>query len=185
MTPPITVIPAMFSDITLDDVIAETQPEQYDYSFMGRSGPRPRRERWYHDDGRSYTYSGVTLQSGTWGPLLMSIRERLQVVVSSEPVWFNSCLVNLYRDGSDYVGWHADDEPGVEDIIASVSFGASRVFKVRPSAVSSKAVATPYTLNHGDVVIMHDGCQAKWQHCIPKTRRDVGPRLSLTFRITR
>lgn len=46
---------------------------------------------------------------------------------------FNSVLLNRYKGGNDYVGWHSDDEKlyGSQPEIASVSFGCERDFLLK------------------------------------------------------
>ena len=58
------------------------------------------------------------------------MRERLERQFDAG---FNSVLANLYRDGSDRLGFHRDSEPELrpEPLIASVSPGATRRFRLR------------------------------------------------------
>ena len=109
-----------------------------------------------------------------------------------EPAWasledryerrFISMGANYYRSGDDSVAWHADrnrrEVPN--PTIAIVVLGERRNFRLRPAA----AGPSPVTLRagHGDLLVMGGACQHRWQHCVPKTRRPVGPRVSLTFR---
>lgn len=109
-----------------------------------------------------------------------------------EPAWaslegryerrFISVGANYYRDGDDSVAWHADrNRREVRNpTIAIVVLGERRSFRLRPVA----AGPSPVTLRagHGDLLVMGGACQHRWQHCVPKTRRPVGPRVSLTFR---
>ena len=107
---------------------------------------------------------------------------------------FNSCLLNLYRDGSDHVPWHADDEPVYGDLndctIASVSLGASRLFQIRQSSFEdtedTRFAAPPrwkYTLHSGSLLVMRGATQRHYQHRVPKReRRPVGARINATFR---
>jgi alkylated DNA repair dioxygenase AlkB len=90
--------------------------------------------------------------------------------------------VNLYRDGTDGVGWHADDEPenGVEPVIASVSLGATRRFDLRHR---ESGITIKTELEHGSVVVMSGLSQHCWVHQIAKTKTLVGPRINLTFRL--
>ena len=111
-------------------------------------------------------------------------------------VAFNSCLLNLYRDGSDHVPWHADDEPVYGDLtdctIASVSLGASRLFQIRQNPIEdtgdthAAAAAAPrwkYTLHSGSLLVMRGATQRHYQHRVPKReRRPVGARINATFR---
>jgi alkylated DNA repair dioxygenase AlkB len=91
-------------------------------------------------------------------------------------------LANLYRDGNDSMGWHADDEPelGDEPVIASVSLGAERDFTLRRRDRRGQTVAMP--LPHGSLLLMAGPTQRHWQHALPKRRRMREPRINLTFR---
>lgn len=92
---------------------------------------------------------------------------------------FNSVLCNYYRGGNDSMGWHRDNEPEIDTAcIASLSFGAARRFKMRHRD-SREVVAID--LEGGSILMMVD-CQDKWEHGVPKTKKDVGPRINLTFR---
>jgi hypothetical protein len=95
---------------------------------------------------------------------------------------FNGVVVNRYRDGSDSVSWHSDNEVTLDPAgaIVSLSIGASRAFQFRQRRATSGG--HQLTLHDGDVVIMHRGCQESFQHQLPKTRKPVGERFNLTFR---
>jgi alkylated DNA repair dioxygenase AlkB len=146
--------------------------------LFGREIPIPRLNAWYGDEGRTYSYSGIRLDPQPWTPLLADLRDQ---VGSAAGVRFNSVLANLYRNGSDSVGWHADDEPelGHGPVIASLSFGATRSLQMRRRDGTHRAVVD---LRDGDLMVMRGLAQALWMHRIPKVSREVGPRVSLTFR---
>lgn len=93
---------------------------------------------------------------------------------------FNSCLAVLYRDGSDSVAWHADDERDMGETVLSVSYGATRRFSVRPKSNPREVVN--FDLSHKDVLIMRPGAQVHFEHCLRKTSKPVGPRICMTFR---
>ena len=95
---------------------------------------------------------------------------------------FNSALVNHYRNGHDYMGFHSDDEPslGAKPIIASVSLGAERDFVFKDRA-SNKTVCT-LLLGHGSLLIMRGKSQEKFKHGLPKRLRVLSGRINLTFR---
>ena len=95
---------------------------------------------------------------------------------------FISMGANFYRDGDDSVAWHADRNRREvrHPTIAIVVLGERRSFRLRPIAAGPAPVTL--TAGHGDLLVMGGACQHRWQHCVPKTRRPVGPRVSLTFR---
>jgi alkylated DNA repair dioxygenase AlkB len=138
----------------------------------------PRLTAWYADPGVSYSYSGVTHQATDWTPELLAIKARVEAAAAT--TW-NSLLLNLYRDGRDSIGFHADDEPelGTNPVIGSVSLGAERRFVLKHPASGDKL---EFQLPHGSLLVMGGACQHHWRHGVPKTRRPVGPRINLTFR---
>lgn len=150
-------------------------------TLFGRPVLQPRLMDWYADPGVSYRYSGLTLSSKAWPPVLMSLRELLEAHCKTP---FNSVLCNAYRDGQDSMGWHADDEPelGPEPLIASVNLGATRRFRIRPKGGGQ---SLGIDLQSGSLLLMSGCSQADYQHAVPKTRRPVGPRINLTFRQVR
>jgi len=90
-------------------------------------------------------------------------------------------LANLYRDGRDSMGWHADDERelGPEPVITSMSFGAVRRFRFRHR--ESREVVE-IALEPGSVLVMRGLTQHCWMHDLPKTTKVTEPRVNLTFR---
>lgn len=157
----------------------ETNPwESHDIIVFGKKYREPRLSTWHADDGVRYTYSNLERIPVPWTPVLRKLRDLCEQVSGAT---FNSVLVNLYRDGNDGVGWHADDEPenGPEPVIASLSLGASRRFDFQHRVL--KRVES-VQLNSGDLVVMSGASQSLWLHRIAKTKRPVGPRINLTFR---
>ena len=154
--------------------------EQHCVRIAGRRVPCPRLSAWQGDPGVRYAYSGIALESRGWQPPVAELRERVERAAGAR---FNSVLLQLYRDGADGMGWHADDEPelGPEPCIASLSLGAPRRFVLRhrrrPELPRHEIV-----LGHGSLLVMHGRTQHAWKHALPKTRRPVGPRINLTFR---
>jgi alkylated DNA repair dioxygenase AlkB len=97
-------------------------------------------------------------------------------------VTFDSVWVNLYRDGRDSVAWHPDRNGRVhrDPLVATVSLGARRKFQLRPRG--GGRIALTLEPGCGDLVVMGGACQHDWEHCVPKTARPVGPRMSVTIR---
>lgn len=141
--------------------------------------PIPRLQAWYGDPGARYKYSGLSLEPNNWTPTLYELK---QLVELQSATFFNSVLLNLYRDGQDSMGWHSDDEPelGVEPVIASLSLGGDRYFSLRQKKPGSKKMKI--LLPSGSLLIMSGGLQVNWQHQVPKTALPVGGRINLTFR---
>jgi alkylated DNA repair dioxygenase AlkB len=152
--------------------------QQVVVEVFNRRVPQPRLTCWYGDPGKNYSYSGTHLAPSSWTPLLSEIKNATEKAAGTT---FNSVLANLYRDGSDSISWHSDNEPelGPEPIIASVTFGFMRRFDMRHRE-SKETVSIDLT--SGSVLVMSGQSQARWQHQIAKTRKPIGPRINLTFR---
>ncbi len=152
--------------------------------IFGKEHFVPRLTAFYGDDGLSYTYSRQTHYSKAWNESLLTIRKRVENYCQES---FNSVLLNLYRDGQDSMGWHADNEKelGKKPTIASVSFGSIRNFKLRHMErnrnVRDRKMLT-IALEPGSLLIMRGNCQHHWQHCLPKTSKWTPTRINLTFR---
>jgi len=158
--------------------------EQLDWNeesivLFGRSILVPRLSVCYGDAGVEYRYSNVTHRAKRWPVVLREMREHLRRRVG---VVFNFVLANLYRDGRDSMGWHADDERelGAHPVIASISLGAPRTFRLRARDGSDRR--TEVLLESGSLLLMWGRSQRIWQHALPKTRDDAGLRINLTFR---
>ena len=162
-----------------DALIPGIDWRQEEVLIFGQRRPVPRLVAWHGDPGASYTYSGTPHDPLPWTRPLERIRSRLFELTGSR---FNSVLLNLYRDGRDGMGWHADDEPelGRDPVIASVSLGAPRRFCFRHRRDRSQKLDV--TLSHGSLLLMSGATQHHWVHAVPKTSLPAGRRLNLTFR---
>ena len=160
--------------------LLETIPWQQDsLSFGGKTVPVPRLQAWFGDSTSTYAYSGLHLEPLPWSSLLQGIRQRMETIAKHE---FNSVLVNYYRNGSDSVAWHRDNEKelGPDPVIASLSFGATRRFDLKHRR--GKFPLIHCALHHGSLLVMAHGLQENWLHRIPKQPEVNGPRINLTFR---
>ncbi|MEY5152965.1 MAG: hypothetical protein RLZZ551_1514 [Actinomycetota bacterium] len=157
---------------------SEVPWEEHHLILFGKKVPEPRRSAWIADDDIHYVYSGVERTAHAWTPSLTLIRN---AIASETQHSFNSVLANLYRDGNDAMGWHADDEPcnGPEPVIASVSFGAERRFDFRHRFNKEKVSVV---LPHGSLLLMSGLSQHCWQHGIARSKKVTSPRINLTFR---
>ena len=150
----------------------------------GREYQVPRLEAWYGP--HAYRFNGADFPARPLPPVLAALKVRLECYFRE--VEFTGCLVNVYRDGSDYVSWHSDDEPDMGDpVVASVSLGAERDFllrAIRPvPAIASALVPNrgKVKLEHGSLLVMGRGVQGTYQHSLPR-RAHAGLRVNLTFR---
>lgn len=143
----------------------------------------PRREYWMNDFDAPYTYgSGEHARTYVAKPWDAKIREYMLTVNSAQDIALNCCFVNGYAHQRQHLGWHADDSPemSAEVPVAVISVGAEREIWFRPKA--DKENVTKQLLHNGSLLIMPAGFQQLYDHRIPKAAREVGPRVSLTYR---
>lgn len=164
-------------DAVLARLLAEIDWRQDVATIVGRRVRLPRLTAWHGDAG--YRYSGIDNPPKPWTPLLLELKASAETLARAT---FNSVLANLYRDGRDSMGWHADDERplGREPVIASLSFGAVRRFRLAHKSVPRLTLALD--LPAGSCLVMAGALQHHWRHALPKTAKPVGPRVNLTFR---
>ena len=150
--------------------------------LFGRTVDSPRLSAWIGDPGTEYRYSGTTFTPHPWPGALAGLRDRVAAAAGRD---FNSVLANLYRDGRDAMGWHSDDEPelGPQPVIASLSLGATRRFRVRRRDDPAQSLAID--LPAGSLLVMRGDTQRTTRHALPRTSRPVGERINLTFRALR
>lgn len=146
--------------------------------MFGRMVTTRRKVVWIGDPKCDYTYSGIKRRAQRWTAELLLVKGQLEDLTKSK---FNSCLLNLYHDGNDGMGWHSDDEKELDATspIASLSLGATRKFAFR-----HKKDKTTHSilLENGSALIMHAPTQEYWQHALQKTKKIDEPRINLTFR---
>lgn len=156
-------------------------PWQHDQiKVFGKIYDQPRLTALFADNKKSYSYSNITMHPHAFEGELLAIKEKVEKVAELK---FTTCLLNLYRNGQDSNGWHADDEKELGEFpqIASVSFGATRKFKMRRK--DNHKEKFEINLNKGSLLLMLGKTQAFWQHQIPKTKKVINERINLTFRI--
>src|SRR5918912_2293710 len=138
-----------------------------------------RKVAWYGDSDYMYTYSNTTKQALVWTKELLDLKEIVEKLTETKK--FNSCLLNLYQNGSEGIGWHSDDEKSIEknSTIASLSFGAERKFSFKHKQTK---LTISLVLEHGSLLMMKDATQTNWLHSLPKSKHITRPRINLTFR---
>ncbi len=146
--------------------------------MFGRRIITKRMMAWYGDEGRDYRYSGISRSALPWTSDLLEVKS---LVEERAGCTFNSCLCNLYHDGSESMGWHRDNEPELDPkaSIASVSLGAERRFDFRHRESREKIHVL---LESGSLLLMHPPIQEYWEHQLPPMKRIGAPRINLTFR---
>lgn len=147
--------------------------------LFGREIYQPRLTALFGESGKSYTYSGLEMKPEPFSRELNEIRRKCEKYAETS---FNVCLANYYRDGSDSMGWHSDDEKelGKNPVIASVSLGEERIFHLKHK--KDTTAKHKIRLQHGSLLIMKGTTQEFWKHQLPKTKMQVDPRINLTFR---
>lgn len=162
----------------LEYMLAEFPWEKNQIKLFGKQYDVPRLEAYFADKGMDYSYSGKKLKINPWDKRLIAIKNRVENLINHE---FNACLANYYRDGNDSNGLHSDNEKelGVNPVIASLSFGSTRKFRLKHN--QTKEVMN-FELTHGSLLVMAGECQHFWKHEIPKQKKIKEERINLTFR---
>ena len=152
--------------------------EQPTVNVFGKNYLVPRKTIFMGDKNISYSYSGTSHKSTGWPDWFHPLLNEVCLVTKSN---FNGCLINLYRNGNDRMGWHSDNEKELQadKPIASLSLGASRDFYLKHRYLPKKKFIL---LNDGDLLIMHPPCQEQWLHSIPIRKKILDFRINLTFR---
>ena len=145
---------------------------------MGKHIITKRKVAWYGDESYPYTYSNTTKVALPWTTALLELKK---VVEEKTDSIYNSCLLNLYNNGSEGMAYHSDDEKTLakHSPIASLSFGAERRFLFKHK--QTKETITTH-LSHGSLLVMKDETQVNWLHRLPTTTKILKPRINLTFR---
>lgn len=152
---------------------------QHDELFMfGRKIITKRKVAWYGDEPYDYTYSKSTKSALPWTSELIELKKNIEQETGET---FNSCLLNLYHDGGEGMGWHSDAEKELKKngAIASLSFGAERKFVFKHQKTKEKI---SLNLGHGSLLLMKGQTQTYWSHSLPPMKSVKKSRINLTFR---
>lgn len=162
-----------------DRLYHETNWQQDDIKVFGKTYPQPRLTKLFAENTTPYTYSNLTMHPVLFPDFLLDLKKQIEVVAEAQ---FTSCLANLYRNGQDSNGWHADNEKelGINPIIASLSLGQARWFHLKHR--NDKNLRTKLLLKNGSLLLMKGTTQHHWLHQVPKTKRTIEERINLTFR---
>lgn len=146
--------------------------------IFGKLIETKRKVAWFGDENFEYTYSGRTKKAMKWTPELMILKNKCEEITGEK---FNSCLLNLYHNGSEGMAYHSDGEKDLKKngAIASLSFGAERKFLFKHKFTKEKI---EIFLENGSLLVMKDQTQTFWQHRLPTTKKVSTPRINLTFR---
>ena len=173
------IISVSESDNYLERLLDNVDWKNDEVITFGKKIITKRKIAWYGDKPFKYTYSNTTKQALPWTDELLELKS---IVEEASGEIFNSCLLNLYHDGSEGMTWHSDAEKALKKdaAIASLSFGAERKFSFKHK-VSKET--TSLILQHGSLLVMKGETQNHWLHCVPKTTKTNLPRVNLTFRM--
>ena len=152
--------------------------KQDELILFGKKITTQRKIAFYSNEGINYTYSNSKKDSLPWFEELYDLKSKIENHCNTS---FNACLINLYKDGSEGMGWHSDNEPELvkEGIIASLSLGATRIFDFKHIQTNSK---TSILLESGSLLCMQGKTQKYWKHQLPKSKKIAQARINLTFR---
>jgi len=168
------------SNLLLKELIKTTKWQQDIITVFNKNHLQPRLTAFYGNDGKPYLYSNITMEPHFFTPMLSKIKHFVEAETNTN---FNAVLLNYYRDGNDSMGWHSDNEKelGENPTIASVTFGAERIFQLKHNTIIG--LKQNIKLESGSLLLMKGSTQHFWKHQIPKTTKPVGERVNLTFRL--
>jgi alkylated DNA repair dioxygenase AlkB len=146
--------------------------------IFGKHFITKRKAAWYGDTNFSYTYSNITKHALSWTKELLQLKQLTEKLSNTT---YNSCLLNLYHDGSEGMAWHSDDEKALKQnaTVASLSFGAERKFSFKHKRTGQ---TVSILLESGSLLLMKGTTQTNWLHRLPPTTKVKEPRVNLTFR---
>jgi alkylated DNA repair dioxygenase AlkB len=167
------------ADMFFNLLYQETPWRNDPITIFGKTYPQPRMTALHGHTTDPYGYSGIVMQPHPMNKTLLDIEQKLEAYTDET---FTTVLANLYRNGQDSNGWHADNEKelGKNPVIASVSFGAERFFHLKHR--EQKELRLKILLKKGSLLLMEGETQTHWLHQIAKTARPLGSRINLTFR---
>ncbi|MGV0922008.1 alpha-ketoglutarate-dependent dioxygenase AlkB family protein [Empedobacter falsenii] len=160
------------------DLLNEIEWKNDQAIIFGKLIETKRKIAWYGDFPFAYTYSKITKTALPWTDTLLELKKLAEEKTGET---YNSCLVNLYHDGSEGMAWHSDGEKQLKrhGAIASLSFGAERKFGFKHK--ETKEVIS-LNLASGSLLVMKNETQDYWLHRLPPTKKVNSPRINLTFR---
>ena len=166
------------ADEFFKNLLNDIQWQNDQLMMFGKKIITKRKVAWYGDEPFPYTYSKTTKTALPWTADLLRLKK---IAEQQSGETFNSCLLNLYHDGSEAMSWHSDNEKDLkkDGAIGSLSFGAERKFAFK-HRTSKETIST--ILHHGSLLLMKGTTQTHWLHRLPPTKKIHTPRINLTFR---
>lgn len=172
------VIPLKVANTYLNTLLNKIEWKNDEVVVYGKRIITQRKIAWYGDKPFKYTYSNTMKQALPW---IDELKELKLLIEQHSGESFNSCLLNLYHNGSEGMTWHSDAEKDLikNGAIASLSFGAERKFSFKHK---KNKETVSLILQHGSLLVMKGETQTHWLHSLPKTTKTNLPRINLTFR---
>lgn len=166
------------SDYYLNNLLETIAWRQDEAIIFGKKILTKRKVAWYGEKPFQYTYSNTTKLALLWTKELIALKSLIEKETNET---FNSCLLNLYHTGEEGMAWHSDGEKDLKrnGAIASLSLGAERKFAFKHKQTHEKI---DLFLEHGSLLVMKDTTQTHWLHRLPPTKKNMEPRVNLTFR---
>jgi alkylated DNA repair dioxygenase AlkB len=146
--------------------------------IFGKHIVTKRKTAWYGDEDFEYIYSRIGRKALPWTAELLAIKSMVEKITGSK---YNSCLLNLYNNGDEGMGWHSDDESTMspDNPIASISLGVARKFVFKHKQTKE---LVSVNLENGSLLLMKGATQKNWYHALPKSKKITNTRINLTFR---
>ncbi len=153
--------------------------QQDNITIFGKTHKQPRLTSLFANNDLPYRYSNIKMTPHPFTKELLQIKKDVEAATNHD---FTTVLLNFYRNGNDSNGWHADNEKelGTNPTIASLSFGAPRLFHFKHRLIKDEK--HKLMLDTGSLLVMKGEMQLYWLHQLPKTKREIGERVNLTFR---
>jgi alkylated DNA repair dioxygenase AlkB len=172
------ILPEETNEVFLNYLLEEIPWKNDEVIIFGKHIITKRKVAWFADTNFFYNYSNTTKTPLKWTPELLKLKKLAEEKCDTK---FNSCLLNLYHNGDEGMGWHRDNEKAIvkESPIASFSFGAERRFDLRNIGTKEKV---HIFLETGSLLVMRGTVQIHWHHALPKIKKVKTPRVNLTFR---
>jgi alkylated DNA repair dioxygenase AlkB len=173
------ILPYREANRYFDLLLQNIQWKNDEANILGKHIITKRKVAWYGNSDYSYAYSNTTKQALAWTRELSALKRLVEEITGES---FNSCLLNLYHNGNEGLGWHSDDEKSIGKYtpIASLSFGAERKFSFKHKQTKQ---TVSLVLGHGSLLVMKGATQTNWLHSLPKSNRITQARINLTFRM--
>ena len=161
------------------DLLEEIEWQHDQAMIFGKLVTTKRKVAWYGEEAYSYKYSGIEKVASPWNTTLLELKQQIEYITKES---FNSCLLNLYHDGSEGMAWHSDGEKDLKKngAIGSLTLGAERKFSFKHKETKQKI---DILLEDGSLLIMKGETQTHWLHRLPPTKTVHTARINLTFRI--